>query len=336
MHEIDLKKYELRTDMLVDLTDKSKDAYNANTYVFNDVKVSWLKLESENNFNKPAGNYLTLEFLDVTDTNNLNKVKEVLKQEMKKMLNLIGYNKSMNTCVVGLGNRSSTPDSLGPKVIDNVIVTKHLFDMNESVDDKFSSVAAFYPGVTGQTGIETSDFIKAVVDKTKPDLVILIDALSSSSISRVNKSIQITDSGITPGSGVGNKRKEISKKTLGVPVLAIGVPTVTSATVIVADTINYMMKNFVYNKKLKDKKIDKLIKGPVNYLKNDVKVTNEDKQTFLGLVGTLSYQELSALTYEVLTPIGYNLMVTPKEVDFVIERLTDLISFGINNTLHNI
>lgn len=336
MHEIDLEKYEIRTDMLVDLTDEDEKQYKQNVSYKDDVKISWLNLEKENKLNKPAGNYLTLEFSDVTDTDNLNKVKNVFKEEFLKMLNLIGYNKNMKTCVIGLGNKNSTPDSLGPKVIDKVIVTKHLFDMHQSVDERFSSVSAFYPGVTGQTGIETSDFIKAIVDNIKPDLVILIDALSSSSISRVNKSIQVTDSGITPGSGVGNKRKEISRNTLGVPVVAIGIPTVTSASVIVADTINYMMKNFAYNKKLSDKKINKFINRPVNYLNGKVNVSINDKKTFLGLVGTLSFDELSKLVYEVLTPIGYNLMVTPKEVDFVIEKLSNLISFVINNTLHNI
>ena len=321
--------------MLVDLTDDEKQ-YKQNVSYKDGIKISWLNLDLGNKLNKPAGNYLTLEFEDVTDTDNLNKVQMVFKEELLKMLDLLGYDKTKKTCVIGLGNKNSTPDSLGPLVADKIIVTKHLFDMNESVDQRFSYVSAFYPGVTGQTGIETSDFIKAVVDKTKPDFVIVIDALSSSSISRVNKSIQVTDSGITPGSGVGNKRKEISKNTLGVPVVAIGVPTVTSATVIVADTINYMIKNFAYNKKLSDKKINKFINKPVNYLKKDVDITNDDKKTFLGLVGTLSFDELSKLVYEVLTPIGYNLMVTPKEVDFVIDKLSDLISFAVNNTIHDI
>lgn len=336
MHEIDLEKYEIRTDMLVDLTDEDKKQYKQDVSYKDGIKISWLNLDSENKLNKPAGNYLTLEFEDVTDTDNLNKVQMVFKEELLKMLDLLGYDKTKKTCVIGLGNKNSTPDSLGPLVADKIIVTKHLFDMNESVDQRFSYVSAFYPGVTGQTGIETSDFIKAVVDKTKPDFVIVIDALSSSSISRVNKSIQVTDSGITPGSGVGNKRKEISENTLGVPVVAIGVPTVTSATVIVADTINYMIKNFAYNKKLSDKKINKFINKPVNYLKKDVDITNDDKKTFLGLVGTLSFDELSKLVYEVLTPIGYNLMVAPKEVDFVIDKLSDLISFAVNNTIHDI
>lgn len=125
-------------------------------------------------------------------------------------------------------------------------------------------------------------------------------------------------------------------ETLGVPVIAVGVPTVVDAVVIVSDTINYMTKNYVYNKNFQKKKVSKFINKPVNYLKDEVDVTEDDKKTLLGLVGTLNERELKNLTYEVLTPIGYNLMVTPKEVDFVIEKLSDVISYGINHCLHKI
>ena len=238
--------------------------------------------------------------------------------------------------IVGLGNRKSTPDCLGSISIDKVIVTKHFFDLNINVDDNFSKVCTFLPGVVGQNGIETSDSIKAIVNNIKPDIVIIIDSLSSNTISRVNKSIQITDSGIFPGSGVGNKRKEISKDILGVPVIVIGIPTVVSGSVIVCDTIKYMIKNYAYNKKLSNNKSLKLVSKSVNYEKKDVKITQEDKKTLLGLIGLLSEDELMNLTYEVLTPIGYDLMVTPKEIDFVIEKLADIISYGINHSLHNI
>lgn len=252
------------------------------------------------------------------------------------MLEKIGFNKKTKTLIIGLGNIKSTPDALGPLTSEKIIVTKHLFDMKVKVEDKFTCVSSFYPGVTGSTGIETSDLIKGVCEETKPDLIIVVDALASTSISRVNKSIQVSDTGISPGSGIGNRRKEISKDTLGVPVIAIGVPTVTSAAVIVSDTINYMLKNYAYNKKFSNSKSSKLTVKPVNYLKNEVDATMEDKKTLLGLVGLLSEKELSSLTYEVLTPIGYNLMVTPKEVDFVMEKLSEIISYGINHTIHKI
>lgn len=333
MHEIDLKKYEVRTDMAIDLIDNDNEI-KLDSYLNEKVKVSWMDLKENNKLKKKKGLYLTLEFDDITDNDNCNMVSNVFKEELNKMLLKKGFNKNTKTLVIGLGNIKSTPDSLGPLVSEKIIVTKHFYDMNVDVDKKFTNVSTFYPGVTGQTGLETSDLIKGVVNESKPDLVILIDALCSSSISRVNKSIQVTDSGISPGSGVGNKRKEISNEVLNVPVIIIGVPTVLEASVIVSDTIKYMIKNYAYNKKLKNKKLLKLVNKPINYLDKELSITNEDKKTLLGLVGLLSEEELINLTYEVLTPIGYNLMVTPKEVDFIIEKLSDVISYGVNNTLH--
>lgn len=336
MHKIDLKKYEIRTDMAIDLTEKSKDKFETETYNKKGVKVSWLNLDKNNEIGKKPGCYLTLEFDDITDDDMKKTVAQVFTEEFLLMLEKIGFNKKTKTLIIGLGNIKSTPDALGPLTSEKIIVTKHLFDMKVKVEDKFTCVSSFYPGVTGSTGIETSDLIKGVCDETKPDLIIVVDALASTSISRVNKSIQVSDNGISPGSGIGNRRKEISKDTLGVPVIAIGVPTVTSAAVIVSDTINYMLKNYAYNKKFSNSKSSKLTVKPVNYLKNEVDATMEDKKTLLGLVGLLSEKELSSLTYEVLTPIGYNLMVTPKEVDFVMEKLSEIISYGINHTIHKI
>ena len=316
MHEIDLKKYELRTDLAIDLIENKKKIRKSDVYYKDDVKVTWVNLGEDNNINKMPGTYITLEFSDVTDDNNKNKVSNIFKEELKKLLDNIGYKKDMKTLVVGLGNINSTPDSLGPLVSNDIITTSHLFAMNLDVDDSFSSVCSFYPGVTGVTGIETSDLIYGAVSEIKPDLLIVVDALCSTSISRVNKSIQITDSGISPGSGVGNMRKEITHNTIGIPVIAIGVPTVTSASVIVCDTIDHMVNNYMTVKKSKVKKIE--------------------RENLFGLVGTLTQKELEELIYEVLTPLGYNLMVTPKEVDFVIEKLCSVISYGINHSLHNI
>ena len=334
MHKIDLNKYEIRTDMAIDIAEKNIDKFDTSSFLVEDVKVTHIKLEDNNIINKKPGTYITIEFDDITDDDSKKKVSKIFLEELKKILNELSFKKKMNTMIIGLGNRKSTPDSLGPLVSEKIIVTKHFFDMNIDVDSSFSKVSSFYPGVTGITGIETSDFIYGVIDKVKPDLVIVVDALCSTSISRVNKSIQISDTGIYPGSGVGNKRKEISKQTLGVPVISIGIPTVVDAAVIVADTISFMSKNYAYNKS--HSKASKLINKPVNYLKKDISVSNHDKKTLLGLVGLLNEEELINLTYEVLTPIGYNLMVTPKEVDFVIEKLSDVISYGINHSLHEI
>ena len=335
MHKIDLSKYEVRTDMIVDLLDEETSKLSNET-LEDGVKISWMKLDEDNPFNKKPGNYLTILFDDVTDNDARNLVSNIFKREFKKMLKKIGYNKDYKTLVIGLGNEKSTPDALGSLVVCKLIVTNHFFDMNINVDDKLSKMAAIAPGVTGQTGIETSDYVKGVVGVLKPDLVILVDALCSSSIENVNKSIQVTDNGISPGSGIGNKRKEISKETLNTKVISVGIPTVIDASTIVSDTINYMVKNYAYNKKHINDKSNKFIKGSVNYLNKETKITPADRKNFLGLVGALSDNEIKNLLYEVLTPIGYNLMVTPKEVDFILSKLSDVISYGINHSIHNI
>jgi spore protease len=203
-----------------------------------------------------------------------------------------------------------------------------------SVEEGFREVSAISPGVMGQTGIETSDLIKSIVDTVKPNFVIVIDALASQSLERVNRTIQITDTGIHPGSGIGNKRKEISLDVLGIPVIAIGIPTVVDAVTIVSDTINYMYKHFSYTKENMNNPINRLISGGVNYLNKDIKVDEEEKSKLFGIVGNLGDNEVKQLIYEVLSPIGYNLMVTPKEVDFLIEKLSDVIGNGINTALH--
>ena len=221
-------------------------------------------------------------------------------------------------------------------MIDRIVVTKHLFELG-NVEKGFREVSAFSPGVMGQTGIETSEIIFGVVERTKPDFLIVIDALASNSIARINKTIQMTDSGIHPGSGVGNERKEISKKILNIPVIAIGVPTVVDAVTIVSDTINYMSKQFAYNKNNIDNPINKLIPiSSIDYLKdkNIKDLSPKDKKHLMGIIGTLSDEEMKQLVYEVLSPIGYNMMVTPKEIDFLIEKLSEVLAGGINNTLH--
>ena len=207
--------------------------------------------------------------------------------------------------------------------------------MLDQLEDGFIPTSAFIPNVTGVTGIETSNLIKSVVKTVKPSVLIVIDSLASSSIDRVNKTIQITDTGIHPGSGVGNSRKEISFETIGIPVIAIGVPTVVDATVIVSDTINYMQKHYAFNKKFQNNPMSKLtISSNVNYLKSDINISLEDKKELLGLLGNFNDEEIRELIFEVLNPIGYNLMVTPKEIDFIIEKLSDIIGNGINRALH--
>lgn len=336
-HEIDLKNYQIRTDLAIEEVEKNSNLKGVIQDIYNngDIKVTNVKLEKNNSLGKKEGNYITIEFNDITDSDNNKNVEKVLITEIKKMLKSMNIKENASCLIIGLGNSKSTPDSLGPLVINNIIVTNHLFLLNE-LDDNFRRVSAFIPGVTGQTGIETSDIIFSIVKKIKPDFIITIDALASQSIERVNKTIQMTDTGIHPGSGIGNKRKEISFHTIGIPVLAIGVPTVVDATVIVSDTINYMYKHYVFNKEFNKNPKSKFTFNNINYLNKNVKISKEDKTNLLGLIGTLNDDEIKELIYEVLTPIGYNLMVTPKEVDFVIDKLALLIGNSLNHSLHKI
>ena len=144
----------------------------------------------------------------------------------------------------------------------------------------------------------------------------------------------MTDTGIHPGSGIGNSRKEISYETLNIPCIAIGVPTVVDAITIVSDTINYMHKHYTYSKLNINNPINKLMAYSPNYLKEKITLNKKDKEALLGIVGTLEDNEIKQLLFEVLTPIGFNLMVTPKEVDFLIEKLSLIIGNGINKSLH--
>ena len=333
-NEIDLSKYQIRTDLAIDDVEEKKglNGVKHNTEIIDDIKITNVELDEINDLNKKKGKYITLEFEDVTDTSNREKVTKVLTNILKDILKL--NNKSFGL-VVGLGNDKSTPDSLGPLVVNDIIVTNHLYILNE-LSDNYKRLAAINPGVMGETGIETSDIISSVVEKIKPSFLIVIDSLASKSIERLNKTIQITDTGIHPGSGIGNKRKEISFETLGIPVIAIGVPTVVDATVIVSDTINFIYKNYAFNKEYMNNPKSKLTFSNVNYLKKELKENIKDKEKLLGLIGTLDEEELQLLLYEVLNPIGYNLMVTPKEIDFVIQKLSNVISNSINNSIHDI
>lgn len=334
-HEIDLKNYQIRTDLIVE---QVTDENNVSTKVYdeNGIKITTVEVDKNmsEQINKKVGDYVTIEFDDVTDSNNQEIVKKIFSEQLSEIIKKTKIKDSDKCLIIGLGNDKSTPDSLGPLTIDKVLVTNHLF-MYGQVEEGFRSVSAIIPGVTGTTGIETSDLIKSVVDGIKPDFLIMIDALASQALDRVNKTIQISNTGIHPGSGVGNSRKEISKDTTGIPVIAIGIPTVVDAVTVVSDTINYMQKHYAFHKKFIKNPLSKLVSSTqINYLKKEVAIEKEDKINLLGIVGSLNEMEIKQLILEVLTPIGYNLMVTPKEVDFIVEKLATVLGEGINISLH--
>lgn len=330
-HKIDLSKYNIRTDLVIE----NYNQKNEKEIKFNDnIKITSIKLNEEEAklINKKSGLYITIEFEDATDSKNRSDLEKATVKALKLILKDI-IKKDSSCLIIGLGNVASTPDSLGPKVIEKIEVTRHLFLIGD-VDDDYRCISALIPGVTGNTGIETHETIKNAVNSVKPDFIIVIDALASNSIERVNKTIQITNTGISPGSGIGNSRKEISLDTLGIPVIAIGIPTVVDAVTVVTDTINYMHKNYAFNKKYLNNPMNKIVKSSsINYLKENIEINSSDKSYLLGLVGTLKEEEIKQLIYEVLTPIGYNLMVTPKEIDFQINKLSNVIANSINKVL---
>ncbi len=334
-HEIDLSKYSVRTDLAIESLsdDYSSNGIKVSEKEIEDIHVTTVMVSRKGSkkIGKKPGKYITIEFQDITDEDNKKKVSQVFIKELKKLIRL--KSKEDHVLVIGLGNENSTPDALGPLTVNQVIVTNHLYELGV-LDPTFQRVSIFTPSVMGKTGIETSDLLSKMIELVQPSLLLVIDSLASTSINRVHKTIQMTDTGIHPGSGVGNKRKEISKELLGIPVVAIGVPMVVDAVTIVSDTINFLTQHYVYMKKHMNSPKYKLMTS-VNYLKEKNEISSSDREKLLGLIGTLNEEETKSLIYDVLTPIGYNFMVTTKEVDFIVEELSSLLSKGINKLLHN-
>lgn len=200
------------------------------------VKISKVEIKDEHGsevMRKPIGSYITIETKDV----DLESMKDITCSQLKK---LFGNYKKKKIMVVGLGNREITPDALGPKVIDKLFVTRHLireFGKEFQERNHFLDMCALAPGVMAQTGMESREILQGIINNIIPDVVIVIDALAARNVGRVNRTIQITDTGICPGAGVGNNRKALNKETLGVEVIAIGVPTVVDAETIVEDRV---------------------------------------------------------------------------------------------------
>lgn len=274
----------------------------------NDIKVTTVKVKNEEGvrkIGKPKGNYITIDMPEFTayDGETMDRVSQVVSEVLRR---LIKINVKKNILIVGLGNWQVTPDALGPKVTEKIMVTRHLQTvMPEAIDDSVRPVCSIAPGVLGITGIETVEIIKGVVEKIKPDLVICIDALAARRIERVNTTIQIGDSGIAPGAGVGNNRKQINEETLGVKVIAIGVPTVVDAITIANDTIDLL--------------IDSLIRN------------SSSGNDFYKMLKSLDKNEKERLIKEVMsTKPDSEMIVTPKDIDLVINSLSKIIANGIN------
>lgn len=271
------------------------------------TKVKVLNDEAAEKMGKPKGTYITLDIPEFTayDGELMDDVSKALGRTLKKLINIKDNELAL---VVGLGNRKVTPDALGPKVTEGIMVTRHLKSvMPEVIDDSVFPVAAIAPGVLGVTGVETGEIIRGLVEKIKPDVVICIDALASRKIERVNRTIQVSDTGISPGAGVGNHRMKLNKETLGVKVIAIGVPTVVDAATIANDTIDLVLDDLINQ--------------------------SESGKEFYNMLKKVDKQEKSMLIKEILDPYVGDLVVTPKEVDLIIDSLSKVISNGINIAL---
>jgi spore protease len=320
---VDLNLYAARTDLALEARDLAKAANKGQEIpgVLSEskrengvrvTKIHVLNEEGSRAINKLPGHYITIEVpaLRQKDSSLQDRVATKMAQEFEVFLKEIGLSKDAKVLIIGLGNWNVTADALGPLVVENVLVTRHYFElMPDDVGPGYRAVSAVAPGVLGTTGIESSEIVQGIVEKSKPDFVIAVDALASRSLERVNTTIQISDTGIHPGSGIGNKRKGLTQETLGVPVIAIGVPTVVYASTIVNNSIDLMHKHFAQQ-------------------------TSNTGQ-ILGLLDSMKEEERLMLVREVLNPVGHDLLVTPKEIDQFIEDIANIIASGLNAALHD-
>ena len=316
-----VEKYNIRTDLALEEKERfESDQVEVQGVVLEEeydkereIRVTTVRIETENGaktMGKPVGTYLTIEApnLSSPDEGIHREVSEELAkyliEVMKKIIPESEQDKEV--LVIGLGNRQATPDALGPYVADNLNVTRHIvkeYGKYAALEEMNCVVSAIVPGVMAQTGMETAEIIKGVVRETKPDLLIVIDALAARNSRRLNRTIQIADTGINPGSGVGNYRNAITKETIGVPVIAIGVPTVVDAVTIVSDTMENLLSALETSESLKG----------------------------VGLVlGGYSEAEKYELIKELIAPNLNSMIMTPKDIDETVKRLSYTISEGLN------
>ena len=292
--------YRIRTDLALETTERFSEEkvevrgveieedYNREK----DIKTTVVKIRTENGaraMGRPQGTYITMEAakLSLPDEDYHREVSMELAEHLKKLIDL---KRERNILVVGLGNLAITADSLGPHVVENLRMTRHIikeYGMLGIGEEKMHSTSGIIPGVMAQTGMETAEIVEGVVAQTKPDVVIAIDALAARSTKRLNRTIQITDTGIHPGYGVGNHRNGLTEDNLHVKVIGIGVPTVVDAATIVHDSMAHLLDA----------------------------LEEAEKKEFLE---------------EMVSPHLHNMFVTPKDVDETVKYLSFTISEGLN------
>ncbi|HHV65235.1 MAG TPA: GPR endopeptidase [Peptococcaceae bacterium] len=268
------------------------------------TKITITNKNGEKKLGRPKGNYITIEAPTIKD-NNFQEHRKITEILARYLANLINFKEDTSILIIGLGNWQATPDALGPKVVEKVIVTRHLFYYTpEEMQGKMRKVSAISPGVLGLTGIETAEIIRGLVEHVQPDYVIAIDSLAAGALERIGTTIQLADTGINPGSGIGNHRKGLNEETLGCKVIAIGVPTVVNAAVIAHKTIEELLSQI------------------------------ESEPTLAKIYDSENEQILLGVMERALSPFRNNLMVTPKEVDDLIERSSRIIANSLNLCIH--
>ncbi len=315
-----MERFQGRTDLALEATERFEDGQIEISGVKiteyqkgeTDIKITKVAIETENGskmMGKPRGIYLTLEAPDmpVPDEGYHREISRELAAQLRELLGDTGKERSV--LVVGLGNREVTPDALGPDVVGNLQITRHIlreYGKAAMEKERANAVSAIVPGVMAQTGMETLEILQGVVGETKPDVLIVVDALAARSTKRLNRTIQISDAGIHPGSGVGNYRQALTKETLGVPVIAVGVPTVVDAATIVNDTMESLVEAMGQSERLRS----------------------------LGdSLARLDASEKHELIRELLSPQLNGMFVTPKDIDETVKRIGYTISEGINMAL---
>lgn len=277
------KMFEIRTDLAVETSEKRPDGKEISGLFVEkekrgeDITITKVRIETQKaakTMGKPRGTYISIEADQMMEEDNdyHREISEIFSEQLKNFLPKQYQKKKI--LVIGLGNREITPDALGPKVIDQLFITRHLLEefgkyMVEL--EECCSISGIVPGVMAQTGMETVEILQGVVSQTKPDIVIAVDALAARSIKRLNRTIQITDTGIIPGSGVGNYRNAITKEHLGIPVIAVGIPTVVDAATIVADFCTGLMEN-----KQELEEMEETVRGMIPPKLNAMYVTSKD------------------------------------------------------------
>lgn len=284
-----------------------------------EIRTTTVTIETEKGakaMGKPIGTYITLEApnMSVPDEDYHREISEELAVCIRKLIADIGEtseeDSERSVLIVGLGNREVTPDALGPEVVGNMNITRHIvkeYGKYAMGKDEVTLVSGIVPGVMAQTGMETLEIVKGVVEETHPDFIIAIDALAARNTKRLSRTIQVSDAGINPGSGVGNHREGLNKDTLGVPVIAIGIPTVVDAATIVSDTMDNLIRALE---------------------------SSEQLRGLSGVIGSYTDAEKYQLVTELISPNLNGMFVTPKDIDETMKRLSFTVSEALNIALN--